>query len=109
MNEPITLDHLRRMPMGDVAALDPVTLVGLQDQANTALERAKSIKELLDGVLTRRYAAHIALLRTQIQADQAKERALTELADRLESIHTADNTVIAEALRHATTVNQEAA
>ncbi len=69
MNEPITLDHLRRMPMGDVAALDPVTLAGLQDQANVALERAKSIKDLLDGVLARRYADRATLLRQEIGKD----------------------------------------
>ncbi|MBF0370495.1 MAG: hypothetical protein HQL52_13665 [Magnetococcales bacterium] len=69
MNDQITLEHLRRMPMGEVAALDPVTLTGLQDQANTAMERAKSIKDLLDGVLSRRYADRAALLRKDAGKD----------------------------------------
>ncbi len=61
----ITLSELRTMPVGEIATLDPVTLADLQDQANTSLEHAKSIKDLLDGVLIRRYADRADLLRKE--------------------------------------------
>ena len=69
MNEPITLDHLRRMPMGEVAALDPATLARLQEQATSTVDQAKLTKDLLDGVLTRRYADRAALLRKETGKD----------------------------------------
>ena len=69
MNDPITLEHLRRMPMGEVAALDPATLARLQEQAASAMDQAKLTKELLDGVLTRRYADRAALLRKEAGKD----------------------------------------
>ncbi len=69
MNEPITLDHLRRMPMGEVASMDSATLASLQVQANTAMAQAKSLKDLLDGVLARRYADRAALLRKEAGKD----------------------------------------
>ena len=65
MNDTITLEQLRRLPMGEVAALDAGSLAQLQAQASSAVEQAKLTKEFLDGVLNRRYGDRAALLRHQ--------------------------------------------
>ena len=65
MNNTITIEQLRGMPVGQIAALDARQLAQLQTQAATAVEHAKLTKEFLDGVLNRRYGDRAALLRYQ--------------------------------------------
>ena len=65
MNQTITLEQLRSMPAGQIAALSPEELANLQERAVSALEHAKLTKELLDGVLNHKYADQANLLRQQ--------------------------------------------
>ncbi|WP_198947873.1 hypothetical protein [Magnetofaba australis] len=69
MNDTITLKQLHTMPLGDVANLDGAALADLQQQANAALERAKSAKEFLDGAIARKYGDLIKQLRQQSGKD----------------------------------------
>ena len=66
MNANISIDDLRRMPVGEIATLDPAALAGLQIQANAALERARTLKETLESVLQRKYAD--AIVQARIEA-----------------------------------------
>ncbi|ABK43807.1 conserved hypothetical protein [Magnetococcus marinus MC-1] len=65
----INLEDLRQMAMGDVAALNAPTLARLQHEAAESMNRAKLVKELLDGVLSRKYADKAALMRTEAGKD----------------------------------------
>ncbi|WP_085440278.1 hypothetical protein [Magnetofaba australis] len=69
MNATITLKQLHTMPLSDVAKLDGAALADLQQQANAALERAKSAKEFLDGAIARKYGDLIKQLRQQSGKD----------------------------------------
>ncbi len=69
MNDTITIDQLRGMPVGQIAALEAVELARLQEDAARALESAKLTKDLLDGVLGHKYADRAALLRQQAGKD----------------------------------------
>ena len=65
----ITLEQLRRMPVGQIAALNANELARLQTEAARALESAKLTKDLLDGVLGHKYADRAALLRREAGKD----------------------------------------
>ncbi|OSM07378.1 hypothetical protein [Magnetofaba australis] len=69
MNATITLKQLQTMPLGDVANLDGAALADLQQQANAALERAKSAKEFLDGAIARKYGDLVKQLRQESGRD----------------------------------------
>ena len=69
MEHHVTLEQLRNMPVGQIAAMLPEELAILQEQAVTAVEQAKLTKELLDGVLNHKYADKAALLRHQAGKD----------------------------------------
>ena len=69
MNNTITMEQLRGMPVGQVAALDAVELARLQTEAARALESATLTKNFLDGVLGHKYADRAALLRQQVGKD----------------------------------------
>jgi len=58
----ISLDELRRMAVGDIAALPAEQLVLLQDEAADALRRAKTVCDWLDGAVALKYGdrAHAA-------------------------------------------------
>jgi hypothetical protein len=51
----ISLDELRRMAVGDIAALPAEQLALLQDEAADALRRAKTICDWLDGAIALKY------------------------------------------------------
>ncbi|KAB7742790.1 hypothetical protein F2P47_01260 [Parvibaculum sedimenti] len=52
----ISLDELRHMAVGDVAALPADQLALLQDEAAEALRRAKTASDWLDGAVALKYA-----------------------------------------------------
>ena len=52
----ISLDELRRMPVGDIAALPPDQLALLQDEAEEALRHAREACERLDGAIAIKYS-----------------------------------------------------
>ncbi|MEG3640700.1 hypothetical protein [Magnetococcus sp. PR-3] len=64
-----TLNELRNMPMGELVELSSEQLAMLQQQAVKAVEAAKLTKELLEGILTRRYAEKAALMRKEAGKD----------------------------------------
>nr|CRH06170.1 conserved protein of unknown function [Candidatus Magnetococcus massalia] len=59
----ITLNQLRSMPVGEIAALPARELTALQEKAGQQLEQAKLTKELVDTVLIHKYAEQAAQLR----------------------------------------------
>ena len=52
----ISLDELRRMPVGDIAALPAEQLALLQDEAEEALRHAREACEWLDGAIAIKYS-----------------------------------------------------
>ena len=69
MNNTITIEQMRGMPLGQIASLNAVELARLQGEAAQALESAKLIKDLLDEVLNHKYADQAALMRQQVGKD----------------------------------------
>ena len=55
MKDTITINNLRTMPVGQIAALDSSQLARLQAEAIKAVGTAKLTKDLLDGVLNHKY------------------------------------------------------
>ena len=72
----ISLDELRHMAVGDIAAMPAEQLALLQDEAADALRRAKTICDWLDGAVALKYGdrAHAA----RQAADQDKLAALVD-------------------------------
>jgi hypothetical protein len=56
----ITLNQLRTMPVGEIAALASTQLANLQVEAIKAVSTAKLTKDLLDGVLNHKYGEQAA-------------------------------------------------
>ena len=85
MKHTVTIDQLRSMPVGQVAALNAQELARLQGEVAQALESAKLTKDLLDGVLNHKYADRVALLRHQKSKDfgtvRFEEDGITVIAD----------------------------
>ena len=65
----ITLEQLRRIPMGELASLNAHQLARLQEEAITAVSSAKLTKELLDGILNRKYGDQAAEFRHLLGKD----------------------------------------
>jgi hypothetical protein len=59
----ITLEQLRRIPMGELKSLNSNQLARLQEEAITAVSSAKLTKELLDGILNQKYGDQAAEFR----------------------------------------------
>ena len=76
MNIPstITLDALRHLAVGDIAALPAEELARLQDEADTALRAAKSLRDWLDGAIALRYADQATTVRHQAGKDTGTVR-----------------------------------
>ncbi|MBF0453888.1 MAG: hypothetical protein HQL72_03600 [Magnetococcales bacterium] len=60
MEQQITLDQLRSMPVGQIAALNANQLARLQADAIKQIGSAKLTKDLLDGVLNHKYGEQAA-------------------------------------------------
>jgi hypothetical protein len=58
MHNCVTLDGIPQMPIGEIAALPPNQLALLTDEAAEALERARRVKDWLDGALDLKYGTH---------------------------------------------------
>lgn len=71
MNIPntITLDALRHMAVGDIAALPAEELARMQDEADAALREAKSLHEWLEGAIALRYTDRASAARLQAGKD----------------------------------------
>jgi len=64
-----TLDAIRTMPVGEVAALPAEHLALLQEDAAAALEASKRLKEWIDGAISLRFADHAQTLRREASKD----------------------------------------
>jgi hypothetical protein len=69
MNQPVTLNQLRQMPLGDVAALPASELARLQKELAEAMSQTKLVGDLLDGVLVRRFGDRAATIRQETGKD----------------------------------------
>ncbi len=69
MNQPIMLNQLRQMPLGDVAALPASELARLQKEVAEAISQTKLVSDLLDGVLVRRFGDRAATIRQETGKD----------------------------------------
>lgn len=72
-----SLDDIRAMPIGEIAALPAAHLALLQEDAETALATAKTLKEWLDGAIALRYTDRAATLRRE----QGKDTGTVRFAD----------------------------
>ena len=59
----ITLEQLRRVPMGELSSLSASQLARLQEEAISAVSSAKLTKDLVDGILNRKYGDQAAEFR----------------------------------------------
>ena len=69
MNQPVTLNQLRQMPLGDVAALPASDLARLQKEVAEAMGQTKLVSDLLDGVFVRRFGDRAASIRQETGKD----------------------------------------
>ncbi|MBF0460866.1 MAG: hypothetical protein HQL87_05665 [Magnetococcales bacterium] len=69
MNQPITFNQLRQMPLGDVAALPASELARLQREVTESMNQTKLVSDLLDGVLVRRFGDRAASIRQETGKD----------------------------------------
>lgn len=63
MHNRVTIDDIPGMPIGDIAALPPDQLALLAEEAAEALDRARRVKERLDGALDLKYGARACAAR----------------------------------------------
>ncbi|HET6377639.1 MAG TPA: hypothetical protein VFG05_04950 [Methylocella sp.] len=73
----ITLDKLRAMPIGAIAALPAEELAVLQQEADEGLKAAKSLKDWLEGAIALKYAGRAA----QARANAGKDTGTVRFAD----------------------------
>ncbi|MBF0177961.1 MAG: hypothetical protein HQL63_14105, partial [Magnetococcales bacterium] len=65
MDQPVTLNQLRQMPLGDIAALPASELARLQKGVAEVMNQTKLVSDLLDGVLVRRFGDRAASIRQE--------------------------------------------
>lgn len=69
MNQPPTLDQVRQMPLGEVAAMPVGDLAHLQKELIETMNRVKLDSELLDGVFARRFGERATAIRQESGKD----------------------------------------
>lgn len=69
-----TLDHIRTMPIGEIAALPAEFLALLQQDAGASLKSARTIAEWLDGAIAMRFADRAQALRREAGKDTGAVR-----------------------------------
>ena len=69
-----TLDHIRTLPIGEIAALPAEHLAILQQDASASLKSAKTIAEWLDGAITMRFSERAQTLRRESGKDTGTVR-----------------------------------
>lgn len=81
----ITLDAIRTMPIGEIAALPADVLALLEDDADAALKRAKTVKDWLDGAVALKFGERAREARAALAKDTGTVRftdgAITIVAD----------------------------
>lgn len=74
MTNRVTLERLRRMQVGAIAALPAEELALLQQEADEALKSAKALKEWLEGAIALKYAQRAAQARASAGKDTGTVR-----------------------------------
>jgi hypothetical protein len=74
---PITLDTIRAMPIGEIAALPANVLATLQEDADAAQKSAKTLKDWLDGAIALKFGERAREARTA----QAKDTGTVRFSD----------------------------
>ena len=69
-----TLDSIRMLPIGEVAALPAEHLALLQEDAAAALDASKKAKDWIDGAIALRFADHVQALRREAGKDTGPVR-----------------------------------
>ena len=69
-----TLDSIRMLPIGEVAALPTQHLALLQEDAAAALEASRKAKDWIDGAIALRFADHVQALRREAGKDTGTVR-----------------------------------
>ena len=69
-----TLDSIRTLPIGEVAALPTQHLALLQEDAAAALDASKKAKDWIDGAIALRFADHVQTLRREAGKDTGTVR-----------------------------------
>ena len=69
-----TLDSIRMLPIGEVAALPTQHLALLQEDAAAALDASKKAKDWIDGAIALRFADHVQALRREAGKDTGTVR-----------------------------------
>ncbi len=69
-----TLDSIRMLPIGEVAALPAEHLALLQEDAAAALDASKKAKDWIDGAIALRFADHVQTLRREAGKDTGTVR-----------------------------------
>ncbi len=69
-----TLDSIRMLPIGEIAALPAEHLALLQEDAVAALEASKKAKDWIDGAIALRFADHVQALRREAGKDTGTVR-----------------------------------
>ena len=72
-----SLEDIRTLPIGEIAALPAAHLALLQEDAEAAVATAKTLKEWLEGAIALRYADRAATLRRE----QGKDTGTVRFAD----------------------------
>ena len=69
-----TLDSIRTLPIGEVAALPAQHLALLQEDTSAALDASKKAKDWIDGAIALRFADHVQALRREAGKDTGTVR-----------------------------------
>ena len=69
-----TLDSIRILPIGEVAALPAEHLALLQEDAAAAFDASKKTKDWIDGAISLRFADHVQALRREAGKDTGTVR-----------------------------------
>ena len=69
-----TLEHIRTLPIGEIAALPAEHLAILQQDASASLKSAKAMAEWLDGAIAMRFADRAQALRREAGKDTGAVR-----------------------------------
>lgn len=69
-----TLEHIRTLPIGEIAALPAEHLAILQQDASASLKSAKTMAEWLDGAIAMRFADRAQTLRLESGKDTGTVR-----------------------------------
>jgi hypothetical protein len=85
MHNRVTIDDIPGMPIGNIAALPPDQLALLADEAVEALDRARRVKDQLDGALDLKYGARASAARAaagkQVGTARVKDGGFVVIAD----------------------------